>query len=190
MKKTMAASKRISVVIMVIVLTVVSCCGSVFAVYAGQPAEKEAGFVNISGDGGDDIVSLSASRVFRAYLPVDMTEEEAERTAETAEWSLVRNGESKYTDPDLYPNAWQGGSLDSLICMDGRNALFEEVATGAETKEGSVYLTLTFRNNDLTFTAWTAAPEHLTAMRLHIWDIADIFSCAPRLTGQNWAMCR
>lgn len=147
MKKTMAASKRISVVIMVIVLTVVSCCGSVFAVYAGQPAEKEAGFVNISGDGGDDIVSLSASRVFRAYLPVDMTEEEAERTAETAEWSLVRNGESKYTDPDLYPNAWQGGSLDSLICMDGRNALFEEVATGAETKEGSVYLTLTFRNN-------------------------------------------
>ena len=118
-----------------------------FVVYAGQPAEKEAGFVNISGDGGDDIVSLSASRVFRAYLPVDMTEEEAERTAETAEWSLVRNGESEYTDPDLYPNAWQGGSLDSLICMDGRNALFEEVATGAETKEGSVYLTLTFRNN-------------------------------------------
>lgn len=69
MKKTMAASKRISVVIMVIVLTVVSCCGSVFVVYAGQPAEKEAGFVNISGDGGDDIVSLLLRASFGHIFP-------------------------------------------------------------------------------------------------------------------------
>ena len=114
------------------------------ATAAEAPVEPPALFENTSGDGGENCISLSAGRTFQAMLPVDMTEEEAKAAAESADWSLTYDETQPYTDPALFPNHSQGGSLDAWLCTDGKTHLFSNVTAGAKTVDGQVYLTVSF----------------------------------------------
>ena len=147
MKKSVRTSGRFLAVIMTVALVLSVCAVPSFAVEAADVSAPAASFVNTSGDGGDDAVSLSASRTFKASVPVDMTEAEAKEAAETVTWSLLRDTGKTYVDPAQYPNQYQGGTLDSWLCSDEKTPLFTDVVSGAETKDGQVYLTVTFRNN-------------------------------------------
>jgi len=52
------------------------------AAMAAEADEPPSGsFVNTSGDGGENAVSLAAARTFKASIPVDMSEEEAQERA-------------------------------------------------------------------------------------------------------------
>ena len=87
MKKTAHASGRLLSVLMAVMLVLSVCAVPTFAVEKNAPA---ASFVNTSSDGGDDAVSLSGPRTFKAMIPVDMTQEQAEAAAKTAVWlSLI-----------------------------------------------------------------------------------------------------
>ena len=147
MKKSVRVTERILAVIMTAALVLSVCAVPTFAAEASGASASAASFVNTSGDGGDHVISLSASRTFKAYVPVNMTEAEAKETAKTAVWSILRDKSRPYADVSQYPNQYQGGTLDSWICTDNETKLFTDIVSGAETKDGQVYLTLTFGNN-------------------------------------------
>ena len=138
MRKSVRASERFFAVIMTVALVLSVCAVPSFAVEAADASAPAASFVNTSEDGGDDAVSLSASRTFKASVPVDMTEAEAKEAAETVTWSLLRDNSRTYVDPAQYPNQYQGGTLDSWICSDGKTKLFTDVVSrrGDERRPG------------------------------------------------------
>ena len=123
------------------------CVLPAYAAEDTTAATPVAAFENITGDGGENYISLCDARTFQAMLPVDMTEEEAQAAAETVVWSLDYDEASGYVDPELYPNHTQGGTLDSWTLKDGEGNLFTDVQTEAVTQDGQVYLKLTFAND-------------------------------------------
>ena len=141
MKKHMTPVRLLSLVTALALL--VSLC-VVPAAAAEEPDAPVPSFVNTSGDGGADAISLTAARSFEAKIPVDMTEAEAQAAAESAVWSLDYDESQPYVDPELYPNHSQGGPLEGWLCSDGETPLFTNLSAGAETVDGQVYLTLSF----------------------------------------------
>ena len=99
---------------------------------------------NVSEDGGEDCINLSAARSFQARIPVSMTEEAAAQAAGKAEWSLLRDSGKAYLDPVLYPNQTAGGGLSDWVCSDGETPFFTNVVSFAETVDGQVYLSVSF----------------------------------------------
>lgn len=81
---------------------------------------------NVSEDGGEDCINLSAARSFQARIPVSMTEEAAAQAAGKAEWSLLRDSGKAYLDPVLYPNQTAGGGPVRLGLLRRRDALFHQ----------------------------------------------------------------
>lgn len=144
MKKTGHVSGRLLSVLMAVMLVLSVCAVPTFAVENGTPAVS---FVNTSSDGGDDAVSLSGPRTFKAMIPVDMTQAEAEAAAKTAVWSLLPDQSKTYLDASQYPNQTKGGPLTGWVCDDGKTPFFKDVESSAETKDGQVYLTVTFASN-------------------------------------------
>ena len=70
-----------------------SLCLSMMAVPAAAVEQADepgptGSFMNMSGDGGENAISLCADRSFKAMIPVDMTEEAAQAGLETLEWNL------------------------------------------------------------------------------------------------------
>ena len=144
MKKQTSLGRLLSLLTAAALLT--GLC--VFPASAAESSDTPAAsFVNTSGDGGENYISLCDARTFQAMIPVDMTEEEAAAAAETVVWSLDYDEALVYVDPELYPNHTQGGPLDSWTLRDGTGNLFTDVQTAAETVDGQVYLTVTFANN-------------------------------------------
>ena len=144
MKKHASLSRLLSLVTALALLTSLS----VVSAYAAEDtAPQTAGFVNTSGDGGEDFIALCESRTFQGMVPVDMTEAEAQAAAETVTWSLDYDAALVYVDSELYPNHTQGGPLESWTLRDGEGNLFTDVETTAETVDGQVYLKVTFTNN-------------------------------------------
>ena len=144
MKKHASLSRLLSLVTALALLTSLSV---VSASAAEDTTPQTAGFVNTSGDGGEDFIALCESRTFQGMVPVDMTEAEAQAAAETVTWSLDYDAALVYVDPELYPNHTQGGPLESWTLRDGEGNLFTDVETTAETVDGQVYLKVTFANN-------------------------------------------
>ena len=103
-------------------------------------------FVNTTGDGGQNMISLTNERTFQASIPVDLTLEEAQEAAQTVAWSLVRDESQSYLDDTLFPNQSQGGPLDSWVCADGESPFFTDIVSSAEAADNQVYLTVTFAN--------------------------------------------
>ena len=103
----------------------------------------ETPFVNLSQDGGENVINLTQARSFKAAVPVDMTEAEARAAAPYVVWSLDYDAGAGYLDPELFPNHTQGGALDSWEAMDG-SPLFSQPVTGVEMVDGKVCLTVTF----------------------------------------------
>ncbi len=112
---------------------------------ADAPASG-ASFVNVSEDGGENVINLTQARTFKASVPVDMTEDAAKAAAKDVVWSLLRDGEKEYFSKELYPHQTEGGPLDSWICVDEETPLFTDIVPGAERVDGKTYLTVTFKS--------------------------------------------
>ena len=108
-------------------------------------AAPTATFENTSGDNGEDAIALTLSRSFKAMIPVDLTEDEAKAAAETAVWSLEPVADSGYLDDEQFPNQTEGGALTEWVTSK-KAPFFSNIVSGAETKDGQVYLTVTFDN--------------------------------------------
>ena len=63
MKKSVRVTERILAVIMTAALVLSVCAVPTFAAEASGASASAASFVNTSGDGGDHVISLSASRI-------------------------------------------------------------------------------------------------------------------------------
>ena len=94
-------------------------------VNAADTAAK-ATFENVSGDGGDNVISLADARTYKAVIPVDGTVDPASVT-----WTLVRNASNPYNDKVLYPNQHQGGALSTWVAGNKEN-FFSDVKTSFE----------------------------------------------------------
>ena len=81
-------------------LTVLALCLSltVLPALAADPT-ADTPFVNVSEDGGENVISLAQPRAFKAAVPVDMTEAEAKAAADKVVWSLDYDKSAGY----LYP---------------------------------------------------------------------------------------
>ena len=143
MKQHKPLGKALSLVMACALL--LSLC--VFPASAAEPAAPSVQFVNTSDDGGDNMISLTSERTFKASIPVNMTEAEAKAAAASVTWSLVRDPDQVYVDEELYPNQSQGGPLSGWLCADGETPFFSNIVSGAETVDGQVYLTVTFDNS-------------------------------------------
>jgi len=104
-----------------------------------------ATFENTSGDNGENAIALTLARSFKAMIPVDLTEDEAKAAAEAAVWSLEPVADSGYLDYEQFPNQTKGGALTEWVTSK-KAPFFSNIVSGAETKDGQVYLTLTFDN--------------------------------------------
>lgn len=143
MKKQLSLGRLLSLVTALALL--LSLC--VFPASAAEStAAPAASFENTAGDNGENMISLTNKRTFKASIPVDMTLEEAQAAAETVVWSLDRDETQTYVDETLYPNQSQGGALDTWMCKDGETPFFSDIVTAAETVDGQVCLTVTFSN--------------------------------------------
>ena len=98
MKKHTSLGRLLSLLTATALLLSLCAFPAVAAEEAGAPA---ASFVNTSGDGGENYISLCDARTFQAMIPVDMTQEEAAAVAGTVVWSLDYDEALVYVDPDL-----------------------------------------------------------------------------------------
>lgn len=105
-----------------------------------QAAEAVATFENTS-ENGEDMISLTEERSFKAMIPV----EEAIENTEGITWELTRDEDKFYVDPELYPNQHEGGALGEWEAGNGA-PLFQNITTDTEEDNGQNYLTVTFSN--------------------------------------------
>lgn len=115
------------------------------AVAAEPTAEAAQGgsFVNTSGDGGADAISLTAARSFKATVPVDMTAAEAEAIAGEVVWVLNYDESAGYLDPEQYPNHVDTETLEGWTALNG-DPLFTNIVTTVESTDDGVCLVVTF----------------------------------------------
>ena len=127
-------------------LTVMALCLSltVLPAMAAEPT-GDTPFVNVSEDGGENVINLTQPRSFKAAVPVDMTEDEAKAAAEKVVWSLDYDKSAGYLDPKQFPNHTEGGALDSWMAQNDE-PLFTKPVTGVATVDGQVCLTVSFES--------------------------------------------
>lgn len=99
-----------------------------------------ATFENVS-ENGDDMISLSEARSYKAMIPVDGDVDPA-----AVEWTMTRNAEKAYNDAEKYPNQIQGGALTEWVAGNGE-AFFSEVTTTVEEIDGQKYVVAEFSND-------------------------------------------
>ncbi len=145
MKKAPLAKRLLAVLLAMAMFVSLVGCGQ-----KTNPKAPEATFLNTSGDEGQNFISLTNARTFKAEIPVDKTEAEAKELADKVVWSLNRDTEKVYSDEKLYPYQNQGGPLDEWKCTDETTPLFSNVSTSVETVDGKVCLVVTF-DNDIYF---------------------------------------
>ena len=116
MKKTRTPQRALAA-LLALILALSLTWTPAMAAEADEP--PSGSFVNTSGDGGENAVSLAAARTFKASIPVDMSEEEAAQAAENVLWTLTRDENKPYQDKDLYPGQTQGGELTAWNCSNG-----------------------------------------------------------------------
>lgn len=117
---------------------------------AAEPENAAAiTFTNTSGDGGENLISMTEERSFRAEcpLPAGTSAEEAQEMADSVVWSLTR--ENGYLDEAQYPFFYKGGNLADWTQPVSKNpeAVFTDITTTV-SEDGNA-LILTFRNNYL-----------------------------------------
>lgn len=140
-------------------LTVLALCLSltVLPALAADPT-ADTPFVNVSEDGGENIINLSQPRAFKAAVPVDMTEEEAKAAADKVVWSLDYDKSAGYLDPKQFPNHTEGGALDSWTAQNDE-PLFTKPVTGVATVDGKVCLTVSFESK-VYFYGYDGTPDY------------------------------
>lgn len=120
------------------------------------PAAEETAvtgtFENVS-DNGEDMISLSEARTYKAMIPVSADVDPAAVT-----WTMTRNADKPYNDAEKYPTQIQGGTLDTWKATNGEN-FFSEVATTVETVDGQTYVVAEF-SNDTYFYGWRGDADY------------------------------
>ncbi|MBQ7312120.1 MAG: hypothetical protein IJW81_00885, partial [Clostridia bacterium] len=106
---------------------------------AAAPAAA-ATFVNVS-ENGEDQISLSEARSYKAMIPVDGDVDPA-----TVEWTMTRDAEKSYNDAEKYPTQLQGGALTEWVAGNGE-AFFSAVTTTVEEIDGQKYIVAEFSND-------------------------------------------
>ncbi len=109
-------------------------------------------FENVS-ENGEDMISLSEAREYKAMIPVDG---DVDITA--VEWTLTRNEEKPYNDAEKYPNQMMGGALTEWVASNGE-AFFSEVTTTIENIDGQNYVVAQF-SNDSYFYGRDGSPDY------------------------------
>lgn len=142
MKKLLSLQSRLLSVWTAAALLVSLCA---VPAYAAEETAAPAGSVtNVSEDGGEDCINLSAARSFQARIPVSMTEEAARpgrregRVVPAARQRQGLSGPCAVSQPD------GGGGLSDWVCSDGETPFFTNVVSFAETVDGQVYLSVSF----------------------------------------------
>ncbi len=140
-------------------LTVMALCLSltVLPAMAAEPT-GDTPFVNVSEDGGENVINLTQPRSFKAAVPVDMTEDEAKAVAEKVVWSLDYDKSAGYLDPKQFPNHTEGGALDSWMALIDE-PLFTKPVTGVATVDGQVCLTVSFESKPF-FYNYDGTPDY------------------------------
>ena len=95
-------------------------------------------FENIS-ENGEDMISLTEARDFKVTIPV-----EGEVDPAAVAWTLVRNTDKPYTDPEKYPNQIMEGTLEGWKTNRNASFFFKNIIT-AVNNDGD--LVLEFSNN-------------------------------------------
>jgi len=145
------ASKKWLALLLAMVMSIAMLPQAAFAA-EDTAAESKGTFVNVTKDGGENVINLCTPRSFEATVPVDMTLAEAEAAAKTAKWSLVYDAAAGYLDAKLYPNHSKGGALDTWTAQNGE-ALFTEPKTTAKQVDGKVCLVVSFDSNVYFYTS-------------------------------------
>ena len=78
-------------------------------------------------------------------VPVSLTADEltAAIEAQSISFSLVRDGERQYLNPEKFPNPWEGGTLDQWVTQNNKETvqMFDIKEMGIETdNDGKVCL--------------------------------------------------
>ncbi|MBM6939106.1 S-layer homology domain-containing protein [Pseudoflavonifractor phocaeensis] len=177
MKKQTSLGRLLSLLMALALL--LSLC--VVPASAAEPSTSTAQFLNTTQDGGENMISLTNERTFKASIPVNMTEAKAQEIAAQVVWSLLRDESQEYLDDALYPNQFAGGALDAWVCSDGETPFFSDVTSGVEVVNGQVYLTVTF-SNSCYFGDDFSAPHVNGGYYL---DVCGYFNLTADLNGQN-----
>ncbi len=99
-----------------------------------------ATFENVS-DNGEDKISLSEARSYKAMIPVDGDVDPA-----AVEWTMTRNAEKPYNDAEKYPTQLAGGALTEWKATNGED-FFSAVTTTVEEIDGQKYVVASFSND-------------------------------------------
>ncbi len=138
---TLALALQLAPIVTADDLTVVGC----------PPEEATATFENVSGN-GDDVISLSEAREYKAMIPVD-----GDVDVSAVEWTMTRNGRV-YNDAEKYPSQMQGGALTEWVAGNGE-AFFTDVTTTLEEIDGQKYIVASF-GNDTYFYDWYGTADY------------------------------
>ncbi len=177
--------KHVSWKKVVSLLTALVLCLSLAAIpaFAVEPT-ADTPFVNVSDDGGENVIILTQPRAFKAAVPVDMTEAEAKAAADKVVWSLNYDKTAGYLDPKQFPNHTDGGALDTWQAQNGE-ALFSAPVTGVETVGGKVCLTVSFESKGYFYnydgTPDYSAPHSNGGSYL---DVCGYYKLTPALEGK------
>lgn len=186
--------KQVSWKKVISLLTALTLCLSLTALpaLAAEPT-ADTPFVNVSEDGGENVINLTQPRAFKAAVPVDMTEAEAKAAADKVVWSLDYDKSAGYLDPKLFPNHTDGGALDSWKAQNGE-ALFTAPVTGVETVDGKVCLTVSFESKVYFYTSRRAADGSRTLVPDYsaphaeggtYMDVCGYYKLTPAVDGKD-----
>ncbi|MBQ8368757.1 MAG: hypothetical protein IJY35_02120 [Clostridia bacterium] len=123
-------------------MTAVASANEVMLISAA-PVEETAvtGTIENVSENGEDMISLSEARSYKAMIPVDGEVDPASVT-----WTMTRNADKPYNDAEKYPTQIQGGTLDTWKATNGEN-FFSDVTTTVETVDGQTYVVAEFSND-------------------------------------------
>ncbi|MGN1409283.1 MAG: M14 family metallopeptidase, partial [Eubacteriales bacterium] len=122
------------------------------AVTAYETTGAAAVFKNVS-ENGEDMISLSEPREYKAMIPVD-----SEIDPAAVVWTMTRNENKPYNDAEKYPNQLAGGALTEWVASNGE-PFFSEVTTTMDEVDGQKYVVAQF-SADTFFTGRDGSPDY------------------------------
>lgn len=112
---------------------------------AAPDETQGASFVNITGDGGENTISMTSARTFEVTVPLEMSEADAKTLVSSSDFSWTLSRTEPYLNTELYPNYKTGGSL-SAWKDSGNKDLFGSTATSVyKVDDDTVNLKMTVK---------------------------------------------
>ena len=122
-------------------MTAVASANEVMLISAAPEETAVTGTFENTSDNGEDMISLSEARTYKAMIPASADVDPA-----AVVWTMTRNLDKPYNDAEKYPTQIQGGTLDTWKAQNGEN-FFSDVVTTVETVDGQTYVVAEFSND-------------------------------------------